>query len=225
MESDKEMINIKHKKIECRRYTNKAGEPGEPSRRHGIKFSIIIHHDGWDSFHFHGLYSQPAIVCSDSGSVPGSHVLERRRLLDKCEQKHCARKIKGYRWWQTITSFQEALNWTCCPNKGPITWNYYCDVFFCFKWVKVSRLSVDGLIGSEMKSCNTILIPVNVLPHFYKYFPLIFFCLEGAWLRYIGYDTWYTFCSRVLVFLEITIKWITTDFFFCEFSEFLDLVL
>ena len=36
-----------------------------------------------------------------------------------------------------------------------------------------------------MKSCNTILIPVNVLPHFYKYFidPINLLYLEGARLR------------------------------------------
>ena len=203
MESDKEMINIKHKKIECRRYTNKAGESGQPSRRHGIKFSIIIHHDGWDSFHLHGLYSQPAIICSCSGSVPGSHVIERWKLLDKCEQIHCTRKIKGYRLWQTITSFQETLIWTRWPNKGPITRNCCCAVFICFKWVKVSRWSVDGLIGSEMKSCNTILIPVNVLPHFYK--------LHNQW--HIAFSVNYNQMNN------------DRRFFVCGFSEFLDLVL
>ena len=81
------MINIKHKKIECKRYTNKVGVSGEPGRKYEIKFSIIIHQDGSDSFHFHGLYSQSAIVCSDSGSVPGSHVIERRRFLDFTQNK------------------------------------------------------------------------------------------------------------------------------------------
>ena len=53
-----------------------------------------------------------------------------------------------------------------------------------------------------MKSCNTILIPVNVLPHFYKYFidPINLFCLEGAWLRYVGYDTWFAFLQAGVSF-------------------------